>query len=393
MWLTATSLTLGGCTGDMDTEGDQMKRVAIRDSAGVLISENGVSADDVGWTIDDEPFLTIGQDVSASREYQLDRIGGAIILPEGGILVADGDNTLRAYRRNGTYDATWGRGGDGPGEFRFLGGVDRLGADSVVVWDRRLRRLTVFDVSGKVARESTVRDAPELILRGAIGQDRLAFERVVEFEFEASEFEAMLTGRSGREEYQRQEGMVEIRDATGQRVAEVGPYPHTEYHFPTRTVRYFGPVRYSRKMITGVWGSLVVAGPNDTYELRGHRMDGGLDRVIRWNVTPIVAGDGHRRAFADENPRRNQDAPMASHLPMFDRVLGDELGYLWVRDYDMPGEERVRWTVFDSEGTIVTRLTTSDKLRIWEIERDYILASQTDALGIHSVVLLSLYRG
>ena len=84
---------------------------------------------------------------------------------------------------------------------------------------------------------------------------------------------------------------------------------------------------------------------------------------------------------------------MASHLPMFDRVVGDALGYLWVRDYDMPGEATVAWTVFDSRGGIVTRLTTSDRLRIWEIGRDYILASQTDDLGIHSVVVLALDRG
>ena len=78
------------------------------------------------------------------------------------------------------------------------------------------------------------------------------FERVVAFEFDASEFEEILSGRSGREEYQRQRGTVELWDATGNRVTVVGPYPHTEYHFPSRAVRYFGPVRYSREMIAGV---------------------------------------------------------------------------------------------------------------------------------------------
>ena len=389
-----TLVAIGGCTGDMDSEVHQ-NRVAVRDSMGVLISENSDSVGGVKWTVREEPILTIGQDLRASREYQFEFISDAIRLPQGGFLVADaGDNTLRAYGENGTYVATWGREGEGPGEFRFLGGLHRLGADSVVVWDRRSRRLTVFDATGRVGRESTVREAPELILRGAIGQDRLVFEQVVEFEFYASEFAELVAGRGGRAEYQRQQGAVEIWDATGNRVAVVGPYAHTEYHFPSRAIRYFGPVRYSRKMIAGVWGSLVIAGPNDTYELRGHGVDGGgLERIIRWNRAPIVADDGHRKAFADENPERNQDVPMASHLPMFDRVVGDDLGYLWVRDYDMPGEETVRWTVFDSRGALMTRLTTSDRLRIWEIGRDYILASQTDDLGIHSVVVLSLDRG
>ena len=393
LWVGVTLLTLGGCTEDMEVRAGHEDRMTVRDSMGVLISENFDSVGGVNWTIRAEPVLTIGQDFRAPREYQFDWIGGAIRLPDGGILVADGGNTLRAYRETGGYIATWGREGEGPGEFGLLGGLDRLGADSVVVWDRRLQRLTVFDATGRVGREVTVREAPELILRGAIGQDRLVFERVVAFEFDASEFEKILTGRSGGEDYQRQRGAVELWDATGNRVAVVGPYPHTEYHFPSRAVRFFGPVRFFRKMITGVWDSLVIAGPNDTYELHGHGIDGGVERIIRWNRAPIVADDGHRKAFADENPGRDQDAPMASHLPMFDWVVGDALGYLWVRDYDMPGEELVRWTIFDSAGAIVTRLRTSDRLRVWEIGQDYILASQTDDLGIHSVVVLSLHRG
>ena len=345
-----TLAACGGCTGDMEVEVGHEGRVMVRDSMGVLILENSDSAGGMKWTIREEATLTIGQGFRVSREYQFDWISGAIRLPEGGILVADGGNTLRAYRENGTYVATWGREGEGPGEFKFLGGMYRLGADSVVVWDRRLRKLTVFDAVGGVGRESTVHGGPELVLRGVVGQDWLVLERVVDFEFEASEFQDILTGRGGREQYQRQQGVVEIWDATGSRVAEVGPYPHIEYHFPSRAVRYFGPVRYSRRMVASVWDSLVIAGPNDTYELRGHGMDGGLERIIRWNRAPIVADEGHRETFADENPGRDQDAPMALHLPMFDRVVADDLGYLWVRDYDMPGEEMVRWTVFDARG-------------------------------------------
>ena len=387
------ALALGGCTDDVDVGVGHESRVAVRDSMGVLISENFDSVGGVSWTVRARPSLTIGEDFRASREFQFDWISGVMRLPDGNILVADGGNTLREYRDTGGYVSTWGREGEGPGEFRHLGGMDRLGVDSVIVWDRRLHRLTVFDATGRIGREVTVREAPELILLGAIGHDRLVFERIVEFEFDELEFKQVLTGRSGREEHQRQRGTVELWNATGSRVVVVGPYPHTEYHFPSRTVRYFGPIRYSRKMITGLWGSLVVASSNDTYELHGHGMDGGLEQIIRVSRTPTVTDDGHRSAFAKENPGRDRDAPMASHLPMFDRVVGDALGYLWVRDYDMPGEELVWWTIFDPAGAIVTRLATSDRVRIWEIGRDYVLASQTDDLGVHSVVVLSLHRG
>ena len=205
--------------------------------------------------------------------------------------VADGDNTLRTYRDTGAYMATWGREGEGPGEFRLLGGLDKLGADSVVVWDRRWQRVTVFDAAGRVGREVTMRDAPELILRGVIGKDRLVFERVVAFEFDASEFEEILSGRSGREEYHATTRDSRAMGCNGQSRGGRGSIPTYRITiFRAAPVRYFGPVRYSRKMITGVWDSLVIAGPNDTYELHGHGVDGGLNRIIRWNRTPIIAG-------------------------------------------------------------------------------------------------------
>ena len=176
LWAVATLVAIGGCTGEMEVD---QNRVAVRDSMGVLISENSDSVGGVVWTVREEPTLTIGEDLRASAEYQFESISDAIRLPEGGVLVADvGDNTLRAYRENGTYVATWGREGEGPGELTRFGSLHRLGADSVVVWDRGLQRLTVFDMTGGVGRVSSVREAPELRLRGAIGQDRLVFERV-----------------------------------------------------------------------------------------------------------------------------------------------------------------------------------------------------------------------
>lgn len=209
-----TLAAIAGCAGDTEVDADR-DPVAVRDSSGVLISENGDSVVPAAWTIREEPTVTIGREQRAPPEYQFEAIAGAIRLPDGAVLVADaGDNTLRAYSEDGT-----------------------------------------FDENGGVGREITVREAPEANLLGAIGQDRLVFERVVEFEFTASEFEAILTGRGDRTGIQRQQGEVEIWDATtGGRVAAIGPYAHTEHHFPSRAVLYYGPVRFARGMMVGVWG-------------------------------------------------------------------------------------------------------------------------------------------
>jgi len=232
-----------------------------------------------------------------------------------------------------------------------------------------------------------MQEAPQLLLRGAIGRDQFVFERVVEFDANQ-----LFANWNQRPEYEREDGTVEIWDATGNPVSTVGPYPHTEHH-TNRSDRFFGPLRFTRRMVVGVWGSLVIAGPNDTYELRAHIPQGALERVIRLDRSPVIPNEGHRRALVEEDPSKDRDVPMASTLPMFDRVMGDDLGYLWVRDYDMPGEETVRWTVFDAAGAVVARPETSDGLRVWEIGRDYIVASQVGDLDIQMAVMMSLDRG
>lgn len=384
--LSLISLITGACSGDRDPESPP-DRVVVRDSSGVEVVETEESLSDADrWSVGKEPALAIGQSLTAPAEYQFTSISGGARLPDGGILVAD-QALLREYGENGAYIRTWGGRGEGPGEFSFIGGLHGWGADSVVVWDRWQLRLTVFDTKGNLGRTIGMQEAPQLLLRGVIGRERFVFERVVEFDANQ-----LLANWNQRPEYEREQGVVEIWDATGNPVSIVGPYPHTEYH-TQRSDRYFGPLRFTRRMVVGVWGSLVVAGPNDAYELRMHGPHGAVERIIRLDRSPVSPDEGHRRALVEEDPNPDRDVPMAATLPMFDRVIGDDLGCLWVRDYNMPGEDTVWWTVFDAEGAVITRLETSDRWRVWEIGRDYILASQIGDLDIQVAVLVSLDRG
>ncbi len=392
LWASGTMAVIGvlttGCGGDVDSGAETTAGpVMTRDSAGITIAEISDSVGGiVAWRIADQPILTIGDDLRAPPEYQFESIDDMIRLPTGGVLVADGAS-LREYAEDGTYVESWGQEGEGPGDFQFIGGLHRLRPDSVAVWDRFLHRLTVFDAKGNVGRTLAISEASQLILRGMTGRDRLVFERVVMmFEMDIN---ALMETWDQREEYDRRSGFVEVWDARGNPVSIIGPYPHTEVFTRRDRNRHMGPVRYSRNMITGIWGSLVIAGPNDTFELRAHAPDGGLRRIIRLDREPVVSDDRHRELLPDDD----RDIPMAANLPMFGQAMGDELGYLWVRDYKMPGEETVSWTVFDSTGAIATRLEMSARLTVHEIGRDYIVASsRVGELGIEAAMLLSLER-
>lgn len=67
-------------------------------------------------------------------------------LPDGGFVLTDlADYAVRAFLADGRAAWTFGRAGDGPGEFRFLQDIDVSRDGEVVVLDRRLGRATIID--------------------------------------------------------------------------------------------------------------------------------------------------------------------------------------------------------------------------------------------------------
>ncbi len=58
------------------------------------------------------------------------------------------------YDSSGHYVDTWGRSGEGPGEFRYVFDLMLLPGDSLLVLDRSLQRVTVLDPDGKYAWSS-----------------------------------------------------------------------------------------------------------------------------------------------------------------------------------------------------------------------------------------------
>ena len=387
----AVSLTTQGCDADVPA---QVDGTAFRDSAGVLIAENVEPSGDEtpAWRVGEDPILVVGEDRQASWDHLFTYIAGALRTSDGGVVVADrGATNVREYGPNGQYVSTWGRKGDGAGEFATVTGMHRWRPDSVVVWDMFARRLTVFDSDGRVGRVSRFSTLGSPSLVGVLPRERIVLGRVTTFEFGPEA--GVDQFRSG---YRREQQLYEIRDGTGEAPTLLGPYPHTEYQVnKTSTSLRIASIPYSRQVVAGIWNGLVVVGPNDTYELRAYNGDGSLGAVIRLAKSPVATTEAERRAYFNESRERdsqNTDLPIASHLPMFDRVIGDDAGYLWVRDYDLPGDGPVSWTVFDSLGSVVARSETPDNSEVWEIGADYVVASRVDGLGVQSVVVLPLQR-
>ena len=100
------------------------------------------------WTISREPVVSIGM-LSDDSLYELNRAESAIRMSNGDILVANrGSFQLRWYDARGRFVRSFGRRGQGPGEFRSLYVFNGAG-DTVLVHDNTNRRVSRVSPDGK----------------------------------------------------------------------------------------------------------------------------------------------------------------------------------------------------------------------------------------------------
>ena len=208
--------------------------------------------------------------------------------------------------------------------------------------------------------------------------------------------------------------VVEIRDGDGALAASVGTHPGTEFIVPSRpsqgaTIR-IPRVAYRRSFVPGLWGDLVVAGPDTRYEIRTFRADGALARIVRRDHLPRIPTradlefdverelssevDDIPDEMLEERRKWLPSQPLAETFPAFSSIMGDAAGHLWVREYDFPGEKRPAplWTVFDPEGRVLGFVETPSPLTIFEIGEDYLLGRLEDDLGVERIQVWPLER-
>jgi len=92
--------------------------------------------------------------VQLGDDHPLYNVVGAALV-NGGIIVANGDQTLQYYGIDGKLIRVVGGEGAGPGEFRSLSWLQKI-EDHVVVFDRELGRVSEFDGDGAFLRSVNI---------------------------------------------------------------------------------------------------------------------------------------------------------------------------------------------------------------------------------------------
>lgn len=152
--LLAIGVAIAGCGGESAVRGEWVGTVDT--VSGVPVINNParpIWGPETAWRLEED--LSIGA-VEGDPHYEFSVIADLETDDGGRIYVLDREGRrISIYDPSGTFIAAFGRRGGGPGEFEDPVSL-HWSADTLVVWDRRLRRLSYFNPEGRLLRDVRV---------------------------------------------------------------------------------------------------------------------------------------------------------------------------------------------------------------------------------------------
>ena len=385
------------CARD-ETRGGQATQ---RDSAGVIIVENtgSAAADDGGWRVAAEPSLSIGA-VEGDSSYQFFGISGAHRTAEGEFVVVNaGSRNVRVYDAQGVFRHSFGQRGGGPEEFEMpvLAGVLD---DTLIVVDARHHRLSMVHPEAGIIRVARVVDEVGGYLNpsGAFANGQVVFGG------------AMDMGRTQIEQgLNRAHTFYRSCDPDGALAADFGHRMGADFHVKQPGTRGIVGrpqlVPFGRVPLATVSPEQFYFGSGDTWEIGAYDPSGSLIRLIRWDREPVPITEEHANQYIEDMVGNFPDGEQASMMrqllseipvpdafPPYAGLMADVLGYLWVADYNPPGDDNSTWTIFDPDGVLAGGVMVPQGFYMLEIGEDYLLGVYRDELGVEYLHRYALER-
>ncbi len=396
-----TLLAAAGCS----SEGGAGGAAVARDSAGVEIVENSVPrwSDGEGWRLSERPILNIGE-IESPPEYQLYRVFDAVRLDDGRIVVANsGTNELRLYDSSGSYLGSAGREGGGPGEFEGLRSLATTAGDSLLTYDWRQRRISIFDSKGAFGRSFT----PEPLAGTAAFADQIEPLADGSLLIKAQNFASggVMDG------LRRDTLSLLLCNREGALLDTLMTFPGAERLFETNTsgdnvmVMVRGRL-WSPEPQLAAHSDGYFFGSGKSFEVGYYSAVSGLQRLFRLQQPELLVTDEDIERYKqeemeeidDENERRRfeeglADMPFTQTFPAYEALLADSEGNLWVEEHRRPGlKEQSTWLVFDGEGALLGTVETPYRFRPLQIGADFVLGRWLDDFDIEHVQMYELIK-
>lgn len=337
-----------------------------------------------------EEILSIGA-VDGAPAVNFGGISDVHELADGRIVVADCQaGELRFFDEGGAHLASVGALGQGPGEFGSLDAVFPARADSIAVYDRAQRRLSVFTPQGVFSRSFGVAGVmPGFRVEGALSDGRFVG------------FGISSRGEGEVGTVVRSEVTLVVLDPAGHVIDSIGPVDGPRYFARTASLGLWVRLGEQHYFTASLAGAAYSNGssPGPLLLLLPSLLDS--TRVVP--LAPPRAISPEDRQRWTERYEAQSLMPDGSMVPTYseefadtatvhgDMYLDDD-GGLWLQDPVLPWAYPLTYTRY-VDGQASIRVELPPRFFPLELSTDGVLGVEFDELGVQRVKRLALVPG
>lgn len=333
------------------------------------------------------------RDSDASEATTFNGIVGAVRLPDGSLVLGDrSSRELRHFDRDGNFTDAWARRGRGPGEIESLTWIRAGTHDTVLVYDRALRRLSRFhdgSAVGQLDLNSVAKLSGPSDLVGVMRDGTLVFRVLI-----AQSRDPGIT--RSRDE------LVAFSDAgTPNSIVRIdGEELFTR--ISSSGGRILGTPPFQRRTLISVGASKIALADTESGAVRVVDPTGRVDLAFRFEDGERVIGESDIRvrlsALARERPpnrraeweRLQREMIADQRLPAFSDIRLDERGAIWIRRYDRTQTNRQEWVVVSADGIRSETVRFPVGCEILQLSSREATCVSRDELGRESVQTFSV---
>jgi len=317
--------------------------------------------------------------------------GGRIDSQERVWVIDGGSAEIRLFDMEGSFISSIGGRGEGPGEFQAPGLVGTTPGDTVMLWDYRLYRLSLFNEDAGFIRT-------EVPARGSSMPPRpLAFLPDGFFltqQLRVASAESVSSGQVLTDTVRLRKSTRDL--AESQVLLEAGQMQWIWTGLDQVLMPFSAGVRFA------VAGDRLAVLSGTRSEIAIFDLDGNLlGRFgVSWPQRQVSERDREDyRSYVqslplDEARKRDRIAQLKhssipDRLPSYDLLFGTEEGEIWARRFKVYHSGKAIWDVFSGDGNWLAEAELGENFLLYGVESDWVYGVARDEFDVESV---RLYR-